>query len=122
MNRLMMMFPDTVPPTTIIGIIFLAFWGFLSFQAGKMEKDIKSAFFLLNGPALLVMHLILWQEVIRQSYWKGILGVYTQLFYLPLISIGFSLTPWSGRIWPAYIMCFLLMSAMFVLGYRQANK
>lgn len=122
MNRLMMMFPDTVPPTTIIGIIFLAFWGFLSFQAGKMEKDIKNAFFLLNGPALVVLFLLLWQEVIRQSYWKGILGVYTQLFYLPLIGIGFSFSSWSGRIWPAYIVCFLLMSAMFVLGHRQANK
>lgn len=100
------LYPDTLLPYPLIGAFFLLLCFFIAFllYTGAPWQTL----FLLHVPASSVLILLFVQEVLCGQYWNGI-GLWTQLFYLPLLSIGFSLTSWFHRVFFAYGACFLLM-------------
>lgn len=45
-------------------------------------------------------------------------GSWSQLFYLPLIKVGFTLANWSHTMFIAYAVSFVLMVATSILGCK----
>ena len=98
------------PPLLLISCLMLLLWGGLSSLALKLMIDDKKALLLLNTPAIAVLLLILVQEWGFGAYWSNGIGLYSQLFFLPLLSLGYRLTFWSTTVVPAYVAAFLLMA------------
>lgn len=116
MNHSMMAHPDTLPPFLLIGLLLLLGWGLISFFAVQRGGNIETVVLSLNAVAALVLILLGVQELILGAYWMNAAGAWTQFFYLPLLNFGFTLTPWSYSVFPAYAAAFLLLAAASAFG------
>jgi len=110
-----------VLPYTLIGIAFLIAWFFVGKYSYRFVINKKAAAILGNMVALIVLLLILYQEVILGQYWSNQLGIATQFYYLPLISIASIFTGIFHTMTPTYIVAFLMMCISFYFGCR-SNK
>ena len=117
-RAMMTVFFDVTPPLRLIGILTLGVWFGLAFLLGGWAGDPRQAAALLNLPALLVLVLLGVQELALHAYWQNLAGVLTQLFFFPLLSLGFALTGWSQSVFSAYCAAFLLLAAASYLGAR----
>lgn len=116
MNAIMMQNPNFILPYMAIGILSLVIWGFIGFKTCKFGKTSLESAIIANLPALLVLLLNLFQEIILGQYWTNIVGTSTQFFYLPLINLSSIFTSWSPYVWPVYIVGFLLMFVSYYIG------
>lgn len=110
-------------PFKLIGIIFLGLWMFLGFKNYDFEGSPFKTSLIVHLPALIVLLAIVYQEFIVGEFSKDILGMATQLFYLPLASLSssiitnfFSFTPWTMQVFLSSAISFLLMFICFYLG------
>lgn len=76
----------------------------------------------MNGVALVVLVLLGIQELVLGAYFSNAVGIWTQLYYLPLLQLGFSLTSWSSRVFTADAAAWLLMAAASYLGFRLGRR
>ena len=116
MNYIIMQ--DVILSFNLIGFIFIIFWIFIGYKTEGVEETPAKTSISIHMPAAFALILVLFQELILGQYWFNILGMLTQLFFLPLISIGSYLTFWTPRIWPVYIVAFLLMIGSYYIGIR----
>lgn len=122
MNWYIMEYPDTLPPLGWIAVLFLLFWGLLAFLCNRKGAHTKQVVCFLNLLAALNLVLLGVQDVILGAYWSNFLGLITQFFYLPVLSLGFGLTTWSSSVFVAYVVCFILMAAASYAGCRIRQK
>ena len=121
LNAWMAAHPAALPPFFLIGAAALALWFLLSLAAYRFIRGMGRVVIPLHLPALAVLAL-LGVQAVRGSYWMNAVGVWTQLFYLPLIHIGGLATSWSGAVFPTYCAAFLMMAAASCLGYKVGEK
>lgn len=114
--------PEKVPPLLPIAVATLVLWGALAFWfRGKLAK---------TGPIVLLMNLIPAvilvllgvQELVFGAYWGGLPGIWTQLYYLPLLNLGASLAPWASFPIVLYTICFLLLAAASLAGCKLRER
>lgn len=127
MHWMMTAYPDLRLPYGLIGLVFLLLWGGIAFLAGIFaRRNLLLAIACMNGVALVVLVLLGIQELVLGAYFSNASGVWTQLYFLPLLRLGFSLTSWSSRVFAADAAAWLLMAAVshlgFWLGRRQSVK
>jgi hypothetical protein len=117
MNYLMLdPFFYMVLPYELIGIAFLIVWFFVGRYSYKLVGTRKAATILGNSIAFIVLLLIIYQEYIHGQYWMNQVGLATQFYYLPLISLAFIFTRMFHTMPPSYIAAFLMMCIVFYLG------
>ncbi len=109
-------------PHLLISVLMLLFWAYLSIFTLKLMNNNKKALLLLNTPAIVNLLLVIVQEWIFGAYWMNYIGIYSQLFFLPLIGLGFRLVPWAHSVPPAYIAAFFLMALTSFLFYKKKNR
>lgn len=117
-NCLMLSNADAVLPYTLISVLFLFLWAFLAFLLNKRGKRTKQTLLFLNLPAAAVLALLGVQELLLHRYWANAIGIWTQIFYLPLVNLGALLTGWSHSLFAAYAASFLLILAAAYAGCR----
>ena len=102
----------------IIGVVFLLYWGFLGYIFSESIRSKVYALVVCHLPALIVLTLILFQELINKRYWTDYIGIATQFFYLPLVRVSSIITGFFSmhEIWQIYIVSFALMISVFYLG------
>ena len=110
---------NTFIPLTFISCLMLFLWGGFGMLSLSLMNERKTSLLLLNTPAAVVLLLILVQEWIVGAYWFNFVGTYTQMFYLPFISLGFRLTFWADTVVPAYIAAFILLILTSVFVYMK---
>lgn len=109
-------------PYSLISVLFLVVWGcFAYFLKGKRQST-KKVVISLNLIAALDLMLLAVQELVLHAYWMNIIGRWSQFFYLPMLSFGFSLTRWSHTVFPAYAASFILMVAVSFAGCKLREK
>lgn len=109
MDWFMWKYPNTAVPYVWLGVAVLLLWGLLAFvchRPGKTDKKWTVA--CLNMAGALVVALLFVQMVLGQ-YWPNAVGMWTQMYFLPVLRIGFLLTPWFHRVFFAYLAGYLLM-------------
>ena len=100
------------------GIGLLILWALAAFLARPHLSGSRAVLCCLHAAAAADLVLIAVQELVRHAYWPGPVGLWSQLFYLPLLDLGLGLTRWSSTLFPAYAACFLLLLAAALLGCR----
>ena len=110
MSHWMMAHEDTTTNLFLVGLIFLLAVMAVGFFANKSVGNPKHVVLSLMVIPAVVLALIGVQELVFHQYWTNAAGVATQLYYLPLIHMGFSLTFWTPAVFPAYLAAFLLMA------------
>ena len=124
MNSWILDNPDSVLPLKLIGFIFLAFWVIVGFIGFKFERTLLKSVVIAHLPALIMLLLIMYQEVILGQFWSNLLGMATQFYYLPLVNISASVVGvfsflFSGMkgLGSASLIALLLMFAAYYVGY-----
>ena len=102
----------------MIGVVFFLYWGLLGFKFSKFTSSKVYTLVIFHLPALLVLLLVLFQELINKQYWNNYLGITTQFFYLPTIIVSSKIMQIFSmhEMWKSYILSFALMIAVFYLG------
>ena len=106
------------PIPFFVSLLFLLSLACIAFLANRMLNDPKAVVIAMNLAAGLDLLLVGFQELILGRYWVGWFGAATQLYYLPVLGLGFSVTPWTHTLFSAYLASFLLMAAASYLGCR----
>jgi len=104
-------------PFWVVCAVSLFLWGLLAWCVCRCSGGRWLGLILLNLPAFVTLLLLGIQEVILHAYWMNAAGIWTQMFYLPFIGVGFVLTSWSSSVFSAYCASFLLMVFFSALGY-----
>ena len=118
MNFFMLSHPENLPPYALIAVATLLVWALIAFIAKPFVKDTKKLLIAFNLPAFAVLILLCVQELVFKSYWQNPFGLWTQLYYLPLINICARLTMWSSRLFVVYCAAFLLLLGASFLGCK----
>ena len=121
-NWYMLTYVDALLPYGLISVFFLFVWGCVAFLLNGNGQRTKEIVIFLNLIAVLDLLLIGVQELIFHAYWMNSIGLWSQLFYLPIVNLGFSLTTWSHRVFPAYVVSFVLMVAVSFAGCKLREK
>lgn len=102
----------------IFSLVILVLWILLGYLTCKLGGSSFKSLAIIHIPALCVLLLLLFQELVQHSYWFNIFGTVTQFFYLPFLNIAFDITFWSGAMWVSYIMAFGIMLTMYAVGSK----
>jgi len=121
-NWYMLTYMDSILPYGMISVFFLIVWGCAAFLLNGNHQNTKKIVVFLNLIAVIDLLLIGAQELIFHAYWMNSIGVWSQLFYLPMVNLGFSLTIWSHSVFPAYVVSFILMVAASFAGCNLREK
>ena len=116
MNYIIMQ--DVILSFNLIGFIFIILWIFIGYKTEGIEETPGKSSISIHMPGAFALILVLFQEIILGQYWLNLLGLLSQLYFLPLISLGSYFTFWTPRIWPVYIVAFLLMIGSYYIGIR----
>lgn len=122
MNWFMLSHPETLPPYALIGIVTLLIWAAISFTVKAHVKDTKKLLIGLNLPAFAVLVLLCVQELLLKAYWQNPIGLWTQLYYLPLINISTRLAMWSSHLFVVYCAAFILLLGASFVGCKLRKK
>ena len=104
------------PALLVAAILLLALWGAVSFWAVRAGNGTGKVLLLLHPIPLLALTLVLVQLVVLGRFFPNPLGIWPQLYYLPLMEVGFRLAWRSGSMALAYAACFLLLAAASLAG------
>ena len=105
-------------PFFLISVAVIAAWFVFGIISVKLVGSKKEAVLLLNASAFVVLMLILFQEWVLGSFWLNQVGLTTQMFYLPVVRLGFLIS----KVIPRFILpigSFGIASAfafLFMLG------
>ena len=121
MNSWLMDNPDSILPFKLIGILFLGFWVLVGFLTYKYDKKPYPSSLIIHLPALFVLFLIMYQDMVLEQFWPNFIGWVTQFYYLPLINISSSISSFmiTGGYVQMYALCivgFLLMYGSYYVG------
>ena len=106
-------------PLFQFNLIFLFLWGLLSYKIQPPDANVLKNQLILHFPALIALILLLYQVLLRGAYWLNVIGLSTQMFFLPVLSLGVSVVnPFvSGAApWPGYVAGFILMVLAGLIG------
>lgn len=106
------------PIPFLLSLLFLLIPACIAFLANRVVDSPKAVVTAINLAAGLDLLLVGIQELILGRYWAGWFGIATQLYYLPVLGLGFSLSPWMHTLFSAYLTGFLLMAASSYVGCR----
>lgn len=118
LNKIMLEKLESVLPLLLIGLLFLNVWLMTAFLFQNRMKNTKRVVVLLNAIAAIDLLLLAIQELVIHAYWGNMIGVWSQLFYLPIVKFGFMVTSWSHTMFSAYAASFILMLAVSLLGCK----
>lgn len=126
MNSWMMNNPNNMLPYKLIGIVFLVFWFMIGFITYNFEKTPLKSAAIANLPALLMLIVIIFQELVLGKYWMNLFGAATQFYYLPVVNISGSIQRIFSflipglviNMWSTFLIGFFLMISSYCLGSR----
>ena len=121
-NWYMLTYMDSVLPFGLISVSFFLVWGCIAFFLNSNRQRTKEIVIFLNLIAALDLLLVGIQELIFHAYWMNVIGAWSQLFYLPMVNLGFRLTNWSHSVFPAYAVSFVLMVVLSFAGCKLKEK
>lgn len=118
MNEWIIQNPNDILPYTFIGIIFLAFWLLVGFLTAKFNNTPLKSAIIINLPALFILLIIMFQDIIAAEFWTNAFGRATQYYFMPLLNLSSSVVGvfLTVHVWSASFIAFLLMFAAYYLG------
>ena len=107
MNSWLINNPNSILPFRLLGVLFLVLWVSVGFITCKYAKTPYHSAVILHLPALFVLLLIMYQDMVLEEYWSNLFGLATQFYYLPLINIS------------SFISSFIITGGFYVCHQKQ---
>ena len=120
LNWYMTIRPETFPPLFIIGVAFLLVWGYIAWKVDQKVLAAGPVMLCQNGAALLAL-VLLAVQALNGGYWDNLLGIVSQMYYMPMLYFGAVFFNWLG-VFGIYCVCFLLMILASFIGCKIAEK
>lgn len=120
LNWYMTIRPETFPPLFIIGVALLLVWGYISWKMNSKILCTGPVMLMQNGAAAVFLILVAIQSI-QGAYWEGLLGVASQMFYMPMLYFGTVFFHGLG-VFGVYFACFAFMMLASFIGCRIAEK
>lgn len=117
LNWLILTFPIIGSVYIFLGLLFLALWEYCSFKLADAQKNSILQAFIICAFGLLMLILVLYQELIAGAYWSNVIGLGTQMFFLPWLSLAAVVVrPFMNviRTWPMYLV---IWAGLFVISW-----
>lgn len=127
LNYAMLSWPLYGWKLNIISAALLLLWGLLAYCAAAPGKSPAVQALLLCAFGILMLLLVLCQELVSGQYWPGVVGLSTQMYFLPLMSLSSSLlasvfhAP-AITVWLCCVIVWACMFAVSCLGCRLKQK
>lgn len=127
LNYAMLSWPLYGWKLNIISVALLLLWGLLAYCAAAPGKSPAVQALLLCAFGILMLLLVLCQELVFGQYWPGVVGLSTQMYFLPLMSLSSSLlasvfhAP-AITVWLCCVIVWACMFAVSCLGCRLKQK
>lgn len=103
------------PVSLLISVLFLLAWGCIAFWLSSPGQNAVLQALCMCAFGLLVLALLLYQELVMGEYWGGLIGLGTQAFFLPWLSLAFVvLSPLVHHVWPLYLA---IWAALFLTSW-----
>ena len=115
-NAYMTSHPDILPPFRLIGTVILIGWAVASYNLADVKPKPAWQALEFSVLGLLALILVIVQEVFLGSYWLNFIGIATQLYCLPLISLPYILP--LPRIWMMDIRIWLVLFFISICASR----
>ena len=115
-NAYMTSHPDTLPPLRLIGTVILIGWAVASYDLADVKPKPVWQALEFSALGLLALILVIVQEVFLGSYWLNFIGIASQLYFLPLISLPYILP--LPRIWMMDIRIWLVLFFISICASR----
>lgn len=123
LNFVILSLPSSSILLSAVSIGFLLLWVLLARRVSAREGRPIVQALLLSAFGLLMLLLVLYQELVMGRYWLNLLGAAPQLYFLPLLSLGFTLSnvliqPFlpTLEMWLVYLLAWLLLFAAGCAG------
>ena len=91
---------------TLLSILLLVGWGYLSFKVSSPSSNPFLQALLACSFGLLMLMLVLYQELVMGRYWGNLIGSGTQFFFLPWLSLASTIISplmHTVRMWLMYV-------------------
>lgn len=113
-------------PLLFASVIPLIVWAWLCGCFADGRRSVFGQAALMNAPGLVMLALVLVQEIGLGAYWQNSVGLFSQLYFLsalPLAVTLLNLLPGTiSRLWPYYIVSWLLFFGLSLLGCRLKKR
>lgn len=118
-----MMTLDAVTPVFLgTAVLLLALWAAVSFWAFRSGTSVGKILLFQHLLPLLDLAFVIFQNLVLGSYLPNTPGIWSQLYYLPLMDLGFRLTRGKVSMVRVYGACFLLLAAASLAGCCLGKK
>ena len=112
----------------LLPVLLLVGWGYLSYRVASSSSNPFLQALLTCSFGLVILVLVLYQELAMGQYWGNLVGIATQFFFLPWISLASSvmslISPFvhSIRVWPLYVIIWIGLLAVSCFGCVKKRK
>lgn len=111
----------TVSMYWVINIVFFALWMLLSYLLADKTTPPKVQASWMCRITFVALVLILYQELLQGHYWSGYLGVATQYYFLPGLTLSAGAVGALLPIGAMWLACIAEAAAMFFLSLLAAR-
>ena len=122
LNRCMMTLATVTPVFLGAAVLLLVLWAAVSFWAVRSGAGAGKVLLFQHLLPLLDLAFVGFQNLVLGSYLPNAPGIWSQLYYLPLMDLGFRLTRGKVSMVLAYGACFLLLAAASLAGCCLGKK
>ncbi|MEL7657363.1 MAG: hypothetical protein AAGU75_15825 [Bacillota bacterium] len=111
-----------------ISILFLGFWFLLGYWSSGFIKSAVQSVWIGNSLTIFTLVLIVFQEIILGRYFYNILGIASQLFYLPVLKFIYETEEFIyflnsvHAMWMSYVLAAAFMIVVYYMGYSVRKK
>ena len=98
-----------------LSFLLLIAWGYLAFKVSNPAHNSMMQALLMCAFGLVMLLFVLYQELVMGAYWGNIIGVGTQMYFLPWVALA-SLVIHSLRLWPIYVAIWLGLFVTSCIG------
>lgn len=119
MNYAILYLPIPGFVSILLGLLFFALWGYLSFKIADSNRNPIIQALILCVFGLLMLVLLLYQELIMGEYFANLIGFASQMFFLPFLStISSIVVPFLNVITmsPIYVVVWIAMFIISCIG------
>ena len=119
LQKLISAAPNILPYFPLVSILLLLAWEWVSYRLADPSESLLRQALLLCAFGLVMLALILYQELIRGAYWQNWLGIGSQWFFLPWISLAATaVSPFVKilNVWLVDIVCWMALFLASCLG------
>lgn len=118
LNYAMLSWPLYGWKLNIISAALLLLWGLLAYCAAAPGKSPAVQALLMCAFGILMLLLVLCQELVFGQYWPGVVGLSTQMYFLPLMSLssGLLASVFHAPAITVWLCCVIALACMFAVG------